>query len=122
MSGYQPKQVIKTSQGRLLECLWSRDGNNVTQNAKAIGLNRDRVFMWRSRGEIPLQAVGPVARRLKVPIHALNYEESVRITGEGLPWEKIVKKCRLSPREVAYVLEGVFPKTVKEVLNEDSKV
>lgn len=120
MSGFHPRKVITTGQGRLLDCLWTRKGATTSETADILGIKRDLVFMWRSRGSVPLSSAGHVARKLKVSIYALNYEEVSILLGKSPKWESVVKSCKLKPEQIKYILEGTPPITFKQLVQNEA--
>lgn len=115
--GQRAKKAISSSQGRLLECLWTRPKGEqpVTLTAKKIGCSVALLLTWRNREAVPLHHTGGISRALKVPISSLNYEEVAWMMGTQPPWEKIVKSCKFSENEEAYILSGNHPRNFKQI-------
>ena len=92
----------KNAQALLLSVLWKIFGGN-RKVARILKIHEQMPVNWKLRGHVPLTQVGHVARLLKVPPEALNYEEVVRLKGGGLTWRECVTEVLSKGRELGNV-------------------
>jgi hypothetical protein len=110
--------------GLLLHLIWEVFGGP-TKVARLLGVHEQQPVNWKFHGKVPLESVGPVARKLGVMPEALNYEEVVRFKGKGLSWREVVTKTLktlqkwkdLSAGEVGDMLKDA-PLSVEEILRD----
>lgn len=60
---------------------------------------------WRDRCQVPLKHVFIVAKALKVPPHALNYDDVPRVSGKEMEWEDVIAACDFLAPETRKRLE-----------------
>lgn len=102
------RSLLKTQQARLLYVLWDKEGSK-SETGRVIGVSRAQLNVWVDREGLPLIAVGPVARALKIPLYALNYKDVCIFMGHEPSWTAILKDCHLTSDEMRYVLKGEPP-------------
>lgn len=113
--GYRPPLRLRKQQARLLKALWLRE-EGVFEAARRIGVKSQQLLNWKKRGVVPFEQIGPVARKLKVPLEALNYEGIIVLHGKGLTWKETVKACKLAPEDEKWVLQGEAPASIEKLV------
>jgi len=103
--GYRQKLDYDYAEQRLLDVLWERAGGP-GELRKKTGILAQAFGGWRRKGYVPLNKVGPIARLLKVPIYALNFTECHELLGKGPTWGQVLKRCRLTDKELDYIEDG----------------
>lgn len=106
------KRVATNSSQLVLKALFSKLGG-ITEVAALLGVERQVVHYWVTKGAVPLRRVGKVAKTLKVSPWALNYRGLVEIhTPEKSPaWEEVIESLKISTGTVRSImaLQGVIP-------------
>lgn len=113
------KTNYELATSRLLHMIMDASNGPVQMGLKS-KFTYQKFINWRVLGHIPLNHVGFVSRSLKLPPAALNYTQVIGYEGKGKEFKEVVecfaKEHNYSKTDVAWILKGKMPPTLKEIL------
>lgn len=110
--GTRFKKPLKLSSSILLRYIWLNAGG-----VKVLGdifqLDCQAFVNWQTQGFVPFRNCGRIARKLGVPVYALNFDGTFELLGKGPSWKDLVYECVSDEYAREQIMKGKMPVNFK---------